>query len=51
MSFDKIVAKSLSLTPSNRAILAQTIWQSLEDPYFIPLESSKAEIIKFWPNR
>jgi hypothetical protein len=37
MNIDRIASEALKLDPKSRAILAETIWESLEDPY---LESS-----------
>jgi hypothetical protein len=37
MNIDRIASEALKLDPNSRAILAETIWESLEDPY---LESS-----------
>jgi putative addiction module component (TIGR02574 family) len=37
MNIERIASEALKLDPKNRAILAETIWESLEDPY---LESS-----------
>jgi len=45
MSIDKIADKALRLSPHDRAILAQTIWESLEDPYFVSSDISDEEVI------
>uniref|UniRef100_Q3ASP8 Addiction module component, TIGR02574 family n=1 Tax=Chlorobium chlorochromatii (strain CaD3) TaxID=340177 RepID=Q3ASP8_CHLCH len=33
MNIDHIASEALKLDPKSRAILAETIWESLEDPY------------------
>ena len=33
MSIDQIAREALRLSPRNRAILAEAIWESLEEPY------------------
>ena len=38
MSIDRIASEALQLNSRDRAILAETIWESLEDPYIIPCE-------------
>ena len=40
MSIERIASEALQLNSRERAILAETIWQSLEDPYMIPCEIS-----------
>lgn len=35
MNIDQIASEALQLDPKDRAILAETIWESLEDPYII----------------
>lgn len=40
MSLDQIASQALQLTSRDRAILAETMWESLEDPYVIPSEMS-----------
>lgn len=37
MSIEQLASEALRLSPRERAMLAETIWESLEDPY---LESS-----------
>jgi putative addiction module component (TIGR02574 family) len=33
MSIDQIAAEALRLPPEERALLAESLWESLEDPY------------------
>ena len=33
MSFDQIAPEALKLPPDQRALLASSLWESLEDPY------------------
>jgi len=40
MSIDQIASEALRLNSRDRALLAETIWESLEDPYVIPCEIS-----------
>ena len=37
MSFNQITFEALQLTSRERAILAETIWESIEDPYLSPM--------------
>ena len=36
MSIDDIVSEALRLPPDQRALLASSLWESLEDPYQAP---------------
>lgn len=45
MNIDNIASEALRLDPYDRAVLAETIWESLEDPYIIPCELSDNEAI------
>ena len=45
MNLDKIASEALRLNPRDRAILAEAIWESLEDPYFISKDMSEEEAI------
>jgi putative addiction module component (TIGR02574 family) len=45
MNIDNIASEALRLSPYDRAVLAETIWESLEDPYLIPCELSDNEAI------
>lgn len=46
MSIDQIAAEALRLSPSQRAILAESLWESLADPFeaIEPDESSTIEL-------
>jgi putative addiction module component (TIGR02574 family) len=45
MSIDQIAAEALRLPPQERAILAESLWESLTDPYKIPAQADDAETI------
>ena len=45
MGIDQIASDALRLSPRDRAILAEAIWESLEDPYFIFPNISEDEAI------
>ncbi len=45
MSIDQIASEALRLNPHDRAILAETIWESLEDPFFSFSEFSDEDAI------
>src|SRR5260221_5668214 len=45
MSIDQIAAEALRLPPNERAMLAESLWESLTDPFKIPAESDDAEAI------
>jgi hypothetical protein len=45
MSIDQIASEALRLSPHDRAILAETIWESLNDPYFLSSEMSDENAI------
>jgi len=36
MSLDQLVPEALKLSPRERAVLAVSLWESLEDPYEVP---------------
>lgn len=45
MSIDQIASEALRLSPHDRAMLAQTIWESLEAPYLVASELSDDDAI------
>jgi len=45
MSIDQIASEALKLSPHDRAMLAQTIWESLETPYLAASDMSDDETI------
>lgn len=45
MSIDQIASEALKLSPHDRAMLAQTIWESLETPYLAASDMSDDEAI------
>ena len=40
MSIDQIAAEALRLPPQERALLAESLWESLEDPFEAGAEES-----------
>lgn len=50
MNIEQIASEALQLDPKDRAQLAETIWESLEDPYLEP-NSSDAEAINLAKKR
>ena len=44
-SIDQIASEALRLSPHDRAILAETIWESLDDPYILHTDMSEDEAI------
>lgn len=38
MSFDQIAQEALKLPPEQRALLASSLWESLEDPYDLAVD-------------
>jgi putative addiction module component (TIGR02574 family) len=38
MSIEQIAAEALRLPPEQRALLAESLWESLDDPYKLPAE-------------
>ncbi len=51
MSIDKIASKALRLNPHDRAILAETLWESLADPYALTSDISDKEAISLAKKR
>ncbi|MBC8180367.1 addiction module protein [candidate division KSB1 bacterium] len=45
MSIDQIASEALRLSSRDRAILAETIWESLDDPYILSSEMSDEDAI------
>lgn len=45
MNIDQVASEALRLSSQDRAILAETIWESLEDPYILPSDISDEEAI------
>ena len=45
MNIDQIASEALQLSSQDRAILAETIWESLEDPYVLPSDISDEKAI------
>jgi hypothetical protein len=44
MSIDQIAAEALRLPPKERAMLAESLWESLVDPFEIPAATDDAEV-------
>ncbi|MBI4323779.1 MAG: addiction module protein [Chloroflexi bacterium] len=45
MSIDQIAAEALRLPPQERAMLAESLWESLEDPFAVPAEADDADTV------
>ena len=45
MSIDEIASEALRLPPDQRALLASSLWESLEDPYQAPGDFTDADAI------
>ncbi len=46
MNIDQIASEALQLDPEERALLAETIWASLEDPFVLAAEMSDEQAVK-----
>ena len=45
MNIDQIASEALKLNPHDKALLAQTLWESLDTPYLVDTEISDEEAI------
>ena len=45
MSIDQITSEVLKMSPHDRAIIAETIWESLEEPYKFSSDISEKEVL------
>ena len=45
MSIEQIAAEALRLPPGERALLAESLWESLVDPFKIPAGTDDAEAV------
>jgi putative addiction module component (TIGR02574 family) len=45
MSIEQIAAEALRLPPKERALLAESLWESLVDPFKVPASADEAEAI------
>ena len=45
MSIDRIAPEALKLPTRERALLAASLWESIEDPYALPGDTSEDEAI------
>ena len=45
MSLDQIAAEALRLPPEERALLAESLWESLEDPFEARTEIDEASAL------
>jgi hypothetical protein len=45
MSIDQIAAEALRLPTKERAMLAESLWESLVDPFTVPAESDDSEAL------
>ncbi len=51
MNIDQIASEALQLDSKDRAILAETIWESLEDPYVISPDVTDQEAVRLAKQR
>ncbi len=51
MNIDQIASEALRLDPKDRALLAETIWESLEDSYAVGLDISDEDAVKLATQR
>jgi hypothetical protein len=47
MQLNQLASEALALHPKDRAILAMSIWESLEDPYILRQDISDAQAVEF----
>jgi len=45
MSIEQIAAEALRLPPKERAMLAESLWESLMDPFQIPAQTEDSEAV------
>jgi hypothetical protein len=45
MSIDQIAAEALRLPPKERAMLAESLWESLVDPFEVPVSAGDSEAV------
>ncbi len=45
MSIDQIVAEALRMPPHERAMLAESLWESLTDPFQVVAETDDVESV------
>ena len=45
MSIEQIAAEALRLPPQERAMLAESLWESLVDPFAVPASADDREVI------
>jgi hypothetical protein len=46
MSLEQIAAEALRLSPKQRALLAESLWESLGDPFELPPEVEDGEALQ-----
>jgi putative addiction module component (TIGR02574 family) len=51
MSIEQIAAEALRLAPKDRAQLAESLWESLVDPFKVPASADDAETISLAKER
>jgi putative addiction module component (TIGR02574 family) len=44
MSIEQIAAEALRLSPRDRALLAESLWESLDDPFEAPARDEAAAV-------
>ena len=45
MSIDQIATEALRLPPKERAVLAESLWESLADPFEVPAAGDEIEAV------
>jgi putative addiction module component (TIGR02574 family) len=45
MSIDQIASEALRLSPRERALLAESLWESLDDPFETPADTDESAAI------
>jgi hypothetical protein len=45
MSIDQIASEALRLSPNQRALLAESLWESLEYPFQVPAEMDESAAV------
>lgn len=45
MSIEQIAAEALRLAPKERALLAESLWESLIDPFQVPAETDDSQVV------
>jgi putative addiction module component (TIGR02574 family) len=51
MSIEELAAEALRLPPEKRALLAESLWESLEDPFKAPADLDDKDALALAVNR